>query len=702
MEVVNNKETGKLSRPITAKRWVFSFVGMIVFVMLAIAAVNYIVDPFSYFHPLVVKDRGLYSYDGSCNYRLVHYNYFKEHHQEYTGVILGGSKGLFIEESYINKVSGEKYCQLSATYGNFHDYLDWVRWIAENTNIRHIFLNVSTLEVCWYTPEERGEEETGCIEPAALDQDKSALVEFVKYLYRGGLEPSLKYLQAKRDGTLTWINVATAITPAPIRNSDPWSYYAGWITDVNQRLEYSANGEYSLMPAISRNLEAMQEIKEICEASGIELSVAIAPTSTWQYLLFESPEYWNYLKNMAQIIDYWDFSVQSSISKNIFNFFDKSHMLSEALRPMLDQIYGITPGDGYGVYVTAENVEEHIAERQRCYNELMEEYAETGTVWQGMYYDDGYVMNELFDPVMSSQWNERVHNLSLKDHLNITQYFYATFDYLEGIGIFAGGVPARTEDLGNLKLSVYDVTGRHTLFSGDVDLSGIQNGREYYIHLDGLELIEGHWYSLIFSYESKVENDRFSLQCVDGEPTPNMYAELDAVSQTYEVRMDLFRRQSYGNCRQKDAVLRSDRMRGEGEGETQEITEQTLYTQYFTADCDLLSFIQLGISHRNDTEASAQKDSDYDYNIILELRDSGGEIIGRKTILGATLLTAMWYNIEFNVPVQSGETYELTVYANKTAEQGLQLLTHGAERDSALFLNGMRTGESLSYRIYGV
>lgn len=702
-----NRKTEKLRRPMTAKRWVLSFAGGMAFVMLLIALVNYIVDPFSYFRTPVREDRGTYTYDWNAPFRLLNYHYFAEHYQEYSGVILGGSKGMYIEESYLSQVSGEKYCQLAARNGSFHDYLDWVRWIADNTNIRHIFLNLSTLEVEWYTPEERDEEKTGNIEPAALDRDKNIVIEFIQYLYRGGIEPSLRYLKAKKDGSL-WLLTFFGAT-----NTDPSSVnYQNWTSDLNWWLDRSANGIYDSMPAIERNLTALREIKELCDESGIQLSVVVAPTSTIQYLQYECPEYWDYLSGMAQIVDYWDFSMPNAINRNRYNFVDYNHLFSEALRHMLDQIYGTEPDDGSGAYVTAENVEEYIAERQRRYNALMEEYAETGTVRQGMYFDEGYLMSQLHDPILSNTSSAWAVNVPLKDCLNITQHFYASFDHLEGVGIFPEGVFAETENLGNLTLQVYDDTGKHTLFSGDIDLSEAQNGREHYIRMDGLELTEGHWYSLIFSYEPKVDGDWFSLQCVDSESTGTIYMEQDGVRRgymvqdgvwrEYELKMDLFHSQTYGNYRQKDAVLQTDKMRGEGEGETRELTEQTRYTQTFTADCDLLSYIQLKTSHLSDPEEPEPADNDY--SVILELSAPDGTLMSKKTIMASVLQNSDVYNAAFDgdLYLNQGETYELTIYANKTTAQGLKLLTHGEESGSVLYLNGVKTGESLCYRVYGI
>lgn len=695
------RKVGKLRRPMTAKCWVLCLVGTMALVMVMIAVVNYIVDPFGYFHAPSRDNRGAYSYDETYNARLANFQYFKEHHSEYTGVILGGSKSMHLEESY--SINDERLYNLSAQRGNLYDYLNWTKWIANNTNIRHILISFSSLEVGWYTPEERDADGTGYILPAELDSNKSRIIEFIQYLYKGGIEPSLQYLKAKKNNSLRWMNFFGRNYNYPTRNPDPMSLYKSWESNLNRNLARSAEGIYDSMPALERNLVAIEEIKEICEDSRIQLSVVFAPTSTIQYLQYESPAYWEYLRNMIQIVEYWDFSMPNEINRNMFNFTNATHLYTQSINHMIGQIFGIEPDDGSGVYVTKENVEEYLSERQKRYDALMEEYAKTGTVRQGMYFDEGYLMNEMFYPVISNTGNNREANVPFKGHLSVVQHFYATFDHLEGLAVFVEGLPSDLENLGSLKLRVYDDTDKHTLYSGMVDTSEIwRNGREFFIHVGGLELVEGHWYSLIFSYEPKIQNDSFGFQYVDGEPSRNIYMELDGVQQNYEVKMYLFQSQTYGNYRQRDAVLQTDRMRGEGENETTELTEQTRYTQTFTAECDLLSYIQLKISYRSDPEEAVLKDDEY--NVILELRSPDGTLMSRKTIMGSVLQNANEYKLAFDgdLFLEQGKIYELTIYPNKTSEYGLKLLTHGEEADSALYLNGVKTGESLCYRVYGV
>lgn len=81
--------------------------------------------------------------------------------------------------------------------------------------------------------------------------------------------------------------------------------------------------------------------------------------------------------------------------------------------------------------------------------------------------------------------------------------------------------------------------------------------------------------------------------------------------------------------------------------------------------------------------------------MILELRDPAGALMSRKTIMGAVLQNAEIYNVTFDgdLYMEQGETYELTIYANKTTERGLRLLTHGETSDSVLYLNGEETRE---------
>lgn len=179
-----SKRTGRLGVSMSTKRWTITYVAFLAFVMLGIAVVNYIVDPYGYFHRAEEEGINLRVANGMGNARLVQYNYLKNHHSEYDGVILGGSKSGYITSSRVDAVSGKRYYGLMLPAASFDDYLDWTRWIAENTDLKHIFICSSTVDVNRAVREEF-EDNYFYLMPAALDSNKSKAIEFVTFLYRG-------------------------------------------------------------------------------------------------------------------------------------------------------------------------------------------------------------------------------------------------------------------------------------------------------------------------------------------------------------------------------------------------------------------------------------------------------------------------------------------------------------------------------------
>ena len=65
---------------------------------------------------------------------------------------------------------------------------------------------------------------------------------------------------------------------------------------------------------------------------------------------------------------------------------------------MLNQIYGKENLEDFGVYVTADNVDEQIKERERRSYALLAEYGETGEIQLGKAYDESYLMDALIFP----------------------------------------------------------------------------------------------------------------------------------------------------------------------------------------------------------------------------------------------------------------------------------------------------------------
>jgi hypothetical protein len=101
---------------------------------------------------------------------------------------------------------------------------------------------------------------------------------------------------------------------------------------------------------------------------------------------------------------------------------------------MLNQIYGKENLEDFGVYVTADNVDEQIKERERRFYALLAEYGETGEIQLGKAYDESYLMDALIFPALSNMFVPQTSLLFVGEYLYMTQRFYAGFGRLRGAG----------------------------------------------------------------------------------------------------------------------------------------------------------------------------------------------------------------------------------------------------------------------------
>ena len=71
------------------------------------------------------------------------------------------------------------------------------------------------------------------------------------------------------------------------------------------------------VPAIEQNIEAMRQIKEICDENGVTLKVVIGPTFLAEIYKFEGEAYYDYLRELVKITDIWDSADLSRKSESL-------------------------------------------------------------------------------------------------------------------------------------------------------------------------------------------------------------------------------------------------------------------------------------------------------------------------------------------------------------------------------------------------
>ena len=117
---------------------------------------------------------------------------------------------------------------------------------------------------------------------------------------------------------------------------------------------------------MEETLEEIAEIVRICEENGIDLTVFTNPMYDVTYEASLEMDYMEFLRRLGEITPFYNFSGYNDITLDSKNYLDSSHYRAEVSDMLMEVIfdgkrYEELYAQGFGVYVTPENVEEFIA-----------------------------------------------------------------------------------------------------------------------------------------------------------------------------------------------------------------------------------------------------------------------------------------------------------------------------------------------------
>lgn len=112
---------------------------------------------------------------------------------------------------------------------------------------------------------------------------------------------------------------------------------------------------------VDATISELREIKQLAEENGIDLIVFINPTHKTTYLALDRTEFDVFKRKLADVTGYYDFGGLNSVTENNYNYYDTAHYRPLVGNMMIDRMFGTgTPPQDFGVWVTENNVEEHI------------------------------------------------------------------------------------------------------------------------------------------------------------------------------------------------------------------------------------------------------------------------------------------------------------------------------------------------------
>lgn len=276
---------------------------------------------------------------------------------------------------------------MCVTNGCFEDYKNYVQYIAENTEAEKIILHLGSIEALQYS---------FAGSPSTITKSKTDdISEALKLLL---LSPK-QIVSELTDKSIIHTKKNGAIDYTPT-----YGLVAGWgeeryinnyvLSDNMDYLYWRIFYQDKELSAFNQNLEALRHIALTCQNHNIELEVVIGPTFITELYQYEGDVYWSYLRGIASIVNYWDFSGFTDVNKNPYNFINGSHYNNATADKMINVIYGKETMDGFGVYIDPNNVNEYLDLRAQNFFEMKNEFDETGTIKLLDKTDKNYIENK--------------------------------------------------------------------------------------------------------------------------------------------------------------------------------------------------------------------------------------------------------------------------------------------------------------------
>lgn len=364
------------------KRWNIAIVSFVLCVVLFITGMNYFVDPFGYFH---FKGGDYENVDFQMNTEQ-YLRFFKSEHiknfsDEYDAYIIGGSKTGSYRPEKLSEMDGYNYYNVWCSAGSVQNYYYYAKYILENTNAKKIIINLSGGEVRFFDRQNGSDVN---VIPAEVT-GKSVFMENLEFLFKD-VHVAIEKYEKQKSGKVkkNYENPTTGERTLQkyykARNKNYQKFTNKYVLKKFDQHMQRLFTTTVVQDAYQENLDALQEIKDLCDAKGVEFMLMLAPSFIGEMSEHDSPLYWDYMNKLVMITDYWDFSGYHDIDLNPYNYYNEGHFFFEIADLVVDTITGKDSYEGFGTYVTKENVYEHLQQRKADYERLQKEYQETGTI----------------------------------------------------------------------------------------------------------------------------------------------------------------------------------------------------------------------------------------------------------------------------------------------------------------------------------
>lgn len=459
------------------KKWISLFLVTIIISGALICGFNVLLDPFGIFGDSLFN---WYAYNMTQNPRAAKIVYLDKNHVNYDSYIIGCSKtGSYSTEILNEYYNGARFYNMLMYGGDMYDIELTAKYILDNYKVKNIVINMGLEETVRYNTQ--ADEMKGNLH-AKVD-GSSQLAYYSKYIFAN---PSYSI-----NKITSWLEDEYLVNENDVFVPESGTYDKS-VRDV-ERIS-GLDDFLSVYPSFKTVLKkerldakddclgSIQRIKKMCDENDASFMLIISPIFHTEMDVYDKDQLEQFLTSLSQITDYWDFSGYNSISFEPRYFYDPYHFRNAVGDMALARIFGddskYVPED-FGQYVTAENIETHLAE-----------YFSSGGLDQAdirsyscnvpilMYHhlDEDVTNNAVITPL---KFEEHIRALKISGYSSITLQQLA--DYVEkGIDLPEKPVLITFDDgySSNYELA-YPILKKYNM-SGVINVIGVSVGKDTY------------------------------------------------------------------------------------------------------------------------------------------------------------------------------------------------------------------------------
>ena len=327
------------------KKFVLKLIPFVILCLLVTVLFPLLLDPYNVFHVMSIRDNGV-----EPNKNYIKMSYIINEPDRFDAYFFGSSRvGAFHTE----KLNGCNCYNMTYSVGLPVEFKDNLKtMIDKGVSVKRIYVGLDSAS---YTYVYEGREQ-------------DPLRASYEYLTAHPAEFCKLYLESAK----TFRSIPTIVKNKKTEGYAERFYSYGWPIDygIKPMETYGGLPEISVGPAedpygeMEKELQAIKEMKEICDDNGIEFIVITMPMLWITYN--ESVDklyYTEFMKRLSEITDYYNFSGLNEITRDQNNYFDPSHFGAEIGDIVLSCLNGQEVPeelyeDGFGWYVTEENIDE--------------------------------------------------------------------------------------------------------------------------------------------------------------------------------------------------------------------------------------------------------------------------------------------------------------------------------------------------------